>query len=249
MSSAESDSQPFVITVRLRRGRDTRNMRIGIYSNMDEPDRIAPGRVLDAFVAAVETGLFGSAVIEEPKIEVRLIPEHRLVADLLTARVRRMSPPDFRVVLDMARASVPGIAGLEILEGHDDERVLIVRDIAPEAEATILDVDFGIQFSSGGSPSVTVRFAESPTPTQLGRATRLLRAWADLITLGAFPPADGRRAVSRLLEITSRDDLDLFARFDRLLCGHAAFEALFAAFDKLHEDAPIVSLEVTGGGR
>ena len=180
---------------------------------------------------------------------MKLMPEHGLVADLLTARVRRMSPPDFGVLLDMARCSVPGIAGLEIMEGHDDERVLIVRDIAPEAEATILDVDFGIAFNSGGAPSVAVRFAEPPTPTQLGRATRLLRRWADLITLGAFPPPDGRRPAGRLLEITSRDDLDLFARFDRLVCGHAAYEALFAAFDRLHEDAPIVSLEVTGGSR
>lgn len=246
---SDSGSSTFPISVRLRRGRDPRKVRVGIYSSMDEPDRIAPTRVLDAFAAGVEAGLFGRATIADPALGVKLMPEHRIVADILTGTLSWMSPPSFGVLLDMVKLSVPGIAGLEILEDHPNERVLIVRTIEPEAEATILDVDWRISFNAAGDAGVAARFLEPPAPPTLGRATRLLRAWAELITLGAYPAPDLRPSAARLLEVTARDELDLLARFDRIACGYSAFEALFAAFDRLHEDAPLQSLEVACGRR
>lgn len=240
-------SAQFPICVRLRCGKDPRKIRIALFSRLEEPDRIAPLRVLDAFVGAADCGLLGSARLLDPQHSVKVLAEHGVVTDVLTGTLLRASPTDLLVLPHMARASVPGISGLEILEEHRDERTLVVRTLGPDVEATIQELDFQIGFEQVASPSIRIGFQAPPETPAIGQTTRALKAWAELLALGAFPPADGSPPAGRLLELTARDRLEISARFDRLGCGYAAFESLFAALDLVHERAPLTKVTIGWG--
>ena len=228
--------------VRLRRGAVSREVRISISTPLDEPDRIAPRRVLEAFLAGVETGLFGRARVTGERLSVRIHREAGVVVDTLEAGFSSIAPEAFSVLPSMVGLSVPGARRMDLREIYDDERVLTVRTLERDPEATILDVDWEISLPTSAVPFVVVEFREGAGPEAFVRLEHLFRAWAEAVALGAFPPADGSAQAATLREIVRSGDSAISARFEHLACGYDAFEALFEGVDRVHRDQPVVRL-------
>ncbi|MEZ4298448.1 MAG: hypothetical protein R3B70_26085 [Polyangiaceae bacterium] len=243
----EMTSTPLPIWVRLRRGMEPRKVRIAIYSNLESHDRASPRRVLGAFTAALDARLFGGARASEEEVSEVRMPHHGLSAVVWTGTLSRTAPCDLCVVAHMVKASVPAACGLEIVEQHPNERALLVRALGPDPEATLLDVDWAISFDPHGSPGISLRFAEPPARAVVLRFEQLVRAWAEMVSLGAYPLLDGRSSRARFSGTELRREACLFAGFDRIRCGHSAFEALFSALNDLHREAPITRVDVACG--
>ncbi len=241
VSTISTVSEGLFTSVRLRRGTVARTVRVAITTPLTEQDRIAPGNVLDAFVAAVNAGLLGPGTIAAQTRTVQLRPEHGLCADVLEARFSAIAPAAFAVLPAMVARSVPGARCVEIHELHDDERVLVVRRFKPDTEATILAVDWEITLLAGDVPCLRVEMVEPPSPVLAARFEQLLRDWATLLQLGAFPPPDGTVPAAALVGVTI-EDREVIATLAQLCCGYGGFEALFEALDRIHAEQPIVRL-------
>lgn len=221
-----------------------RRLRVAILSPMSEPDRIAPRRVLDAFLAGVHAGLFGRAAIVASKRDVRLRAEHGLVSDVLDARIAGMQAHKLSALPVMVRASVGSALRLEVHEDAADERVLLVRSLDRDTEATMVDISWPLSFQPAEAPCLSVTFVDEPPAGAVQRTRDVLSVWTELVELGAFPPADGTPARLVLREIAVRGPREVVACFERLSCGYDAFEALFGALNQIHEEAPIERLVV-----
>lgn len=241
VSAVSTVSEGLFTSVRQRRGTVARTVRIAITTPLTEQDRIAPGNVLDAFVAGVNAGLLGPGTVAVQTRSVQLRPEHGLCADVLEARFSAIAPSAFAVLPAMVALSVPGARCVEIHELHDDERVLVVRRLVPDTEATILAVDWEITLLAGDAPCLRVEMVEPPSPALTARFEQLLRDWATLIQLGAFPPPDGTVPAAELVGVRI-EDREVTASLAQLRCGYGGFEALFEALDKVHAEQPIVRL-------
>ena len=226
-------------SIRLRRGWDPRALRVLIASPLEEPDRIAPARVFDAFLAAAEEGLFGGTVVSDVARETRLFREHGLMTDVLWVTFSALPPSSFAPLVHMVAASVPGAVRLEIHEQHRDERTLVARALERDTEPTLLDVDWEIAFAPSEPARIVVRFREPPSTAILERLSRLLRVWIEAVSLGAFPPSGGGGAAAMLRQLAPGDAQEVVAEFDRLECAYDAFEALFDALDRLHQQHAI----------
>lgn len=231
-------------SVRLRRGAPERRLRVAIWSAMDEPDRIAPRRVLDAFVAGVGAGLFGGAASLHHASGVRLAADRGLVGDVLDARIAGIQTHGLSVLPAMVRSSVRGAVRLEVHEHAFDDRVLLVRSLERDAEATIVDIDWQLAFEPADAPCLSVRFAEEPPVEVARQATHVLSTWTELVVLGAFPPTDGTPPRAVPCQTGMRGPREAVACFERLWCGYDAFEALFGALNRIHEEAPIERLSI-----
>lgn len=231
-------------SVRLRRGVLERRLRVAILSPMSEPDRIAPQRVLDAFVAGVNAGLFGRAAVATSARDVRLLADHGLVSDVLDAKIAGMPAHKLSALPVMVRASVRGAVRLEVHEDAPDERILLVRSLDRDTDATIVDIAWQLSFEPAEAPCLSVTFADEPPEDAVQRTTHVLSVWAEIVGLGAFPPVDGAAPGLVLREIAVRGPREVVACFEQLSCGYDAFEALFGALNRIHEEAPIERLTI-----
>lgn len=221
--------------LRLQRGIAPRKVRITIETRLEEPDRIALGLVLGAFFEAAETGIFGPARVPRWHHEIEVRRPRGVIADVCEANVTSCRPGFFAALVDMVKASVPGVTSMEIRESDRDERTLVVRHLERDTEATILDVDWRIDFAASAPSHLVVRFVEPPTPQTAEKTARIVRRWSGLLQLGAYPPPDQgcSRAVLQYAGPGAAEEL-LFD-FAALTCGYDAFEALFEALDAVHE--------------
>jgi len=235
-------------SIRLRRGTVPRAVRVLIATPLDEPDRFPPRNVIDAFVAGVDAGLFGPGTVTERATTVQIHPEHGLCSDVLDARFSAISPAAFAAVPRMVRASVPAARHVEIHELHADERVLVVRALDSDTEATILDVDWEIALPSSEIPCLHVELGSAPPPAVAERLLALFRTWTDVVALGAFPPADGTPPAAVLSE-TRAEGNAVVARFGALRCGYGAFEAMFEALNRIHDEHPIARVSFADARR
>lgn len=222
--------------VRLHRGVAPRTVRITVETRLDEPDRIALGLVIDAFFEAVETGFFGPCRAARRRHGIEVRREGGVMADVFEVSLSKCRAEMFTALVEMVRSSVPGVASVEVRETDKDERTLLVCSLERDADATILDVEWEIDFVSPASAHLVVRFAQPPARQTSERTSRIVRVWSELVQLGAYPPPDGGcpRAVLQYAGPGSSEEL-LFD-FAALACGYDAFEALFQALDAVHEE-------------
>ena len=231
-------ARKFETLVRLRRGADPRTVRIVLATRLDEPDRLAPRRVVDAFFQAVDVGLFGPSKITDRLSRTEVVRSYGVMSDIFEATFLRAPPGMFAPLARMAAVSVPGVVRFELRELNRDERTLLVTGFDPEEEATILDVEWQIDFGSTDATSLRVCFEDEPTVEVQKRLGEVLRAWAELVELGAWSPSGDPPAEAALTLLMPRG-VELVAEFASLACGYGAFEALFAALNELHEQQAI----------
>lgn len=208
-------------------------------TRLEEPDRLAPGCVVDAFLAAAEAGLFGRTAVSNRSHRIAVLRGDGVMADLFEATFSRVPPRAFAVLASMAKASVPGLAGLEIQEQHRDERTLLVRRFEQDSEATLLDVEWAIAFAASESSCLVVRFRESPSAEIAARTAHLLRVWSDVVNLGAYAPPDNASPRAALKFVGPGEPQEIVADFAALACAYDAFEALFEGLDTIHEEHAI----------
>ncbi len=237
-------SNVFPAVVRLRPGRQQRNLHVSIFSDLEEPDRIAPPLVLEAFVNGVEEGLFGNVTITGAKRAVKVLPEQGLTVDTLTACLSGLAPEALVVLPNMVRSSVRGLKRLEILEDHPNERALVVRTLLADAEATIADLDFPVALNKDAGPHVQVVFLEVPTDAAIERFEGLVQAWVRLVRLGAYPPPGEKVGGAEWVETTVPAPEVRLVRFEGFVGGVAAYEALLGALGEFSEEVPIAHVTV-----
>lgn len=238
--------------IRLRRGAIPRAARITVETRLEEPDRIALSIAVGAFFEAVATGVFGPCLVlsRDHRIEVR--KDRGVMADVFDASLSRCRCEMFAALLEMLKTSVPGIVSIEIREPDADERALLVRSLEREADATILDVDWKIDFAAGPSSHLVVRFVEPPAPEVTERTARIVRLWSELVHLGAYPPPDRGCSRAVLTHVGPGAAEELLFDFAALACGYDAFETLFQGLDGVHERQALDRVSIpyrTDGGR
>jgi hypothetical protein len=240
-TALSNETEGLITSVRLRRGKVARTVRVAITTPLTEPDRLAPGKVLDTFIAGVKAGLLGPGTLTEHTRSIVLRPEHGVCADVLEARFSAITPQAFAVLPAMVESSVPGARRVEVHELYDDERVLVVRTLEPDPEATLLSVDWEIALPAGQVPCVRVELVDAASPQIVLRVEQLLHDWAELIRLGAFRPTDGTAPAAERMDVLA-EQRALTATFGALRCGYGGFEALFEALDRIHTEQPIARL-------
>ena len=229
------DATQVKTVIRLRRGAIPRAVRVVVETRLEEPDRIALQLVIGAFFEAAATGLFGPCLVSSRDHRIEVRKERRVMADVFEASLSRCRSEMFAALLGMLNTSVPGLVSIEIREIDADERALLVHSLEREADATILDVDWKIDFADAPSSHLVVRFVEPPTQAVTERTARIVRLWSELVHLGAYPPPD--RGCSRaVLSCVGPGAAEaLLFDFAALTCGYDAFEGLFQALDGVHE--------------
>lgn len=194
---------------------------------------------MEAFLAAVEAGVFGQTTVSDRSHQIAVLRGEGLMVDVFHATFSRLPPPAFSVLARMATRAVPGIARIEIHEQHKDERTLLVRGFERDTEATILDLEWEISFASTDSSCLVVRFRECPAGDVVERTARLMRIWGEVVKLGAYPPPDNGPSSATLHYVGPGAPEEIVAEFEALACAYDAFEALFEALDAIHEQQPI----------
>ncbi len=226
-------------SIRLHRGCDPRTVGILLATRLDEPDRLAPGSVVDAFCAAVEAGFFGLAAVSDRRHQIAVLRGESVMADLFEATFSRLSPRAFAVLFRMATHSVPGLTRLEIHEQNRDERTLLFRSFERDTEATLREIEWDLHFAPSESLSLELRFRDAPSDAIAAKVAHRIRVFCDVVNLEAYSPPDNEPSTAVLRYVGPGGPRELVAEFEALKCGYDAFEALFGALEEIHEHHPI----------
>lgn len=231
-------------TIRLHRGVEPRTVRTLVETRLEEPDRLALGFTVNAFLAAVAGGLFGRGGVSNRSHRIEVRRESGVMVDLFEATFSRVAPQVFGALVRMIGASVPGVTRIEIHELQRDERTLLVRAFEEDTEATILHVDWQIGFASTRSSSLVVRFSGPPSYKIAERTARVVRAWSEIVSLGAYPPSGLAPPRAVLQYVGPGEPEEIVFDFAALACAYDAFEVLFEALDGIHQEQPIEKVSI-----
>lgn len=242
--SMEMKKDPPEISIRLHRGVEPRVVRVVVETGLEEPDRLALGMTLHAFLAALESGLFGRGAVSNRSHRIEVRRESGVMVDLFEATFSRVAPQVFGALARMIGSSVPGVRRIEIQELHRDERTLLVRAFEEDTEATILNVDWQIGFASTVSAGLVVRFREPPSYAIAEKTSRVVRVWSEMVSLGAYPPSGLAPPRAVLQYVGPGEPEEVVFDFAALACAYDAFEVLFEALDGIHQEQPIEKVSI-----
>ena len=247
MSRHTLPPRPMETIVRLRRGTIPRTVRIALTATLEGADPEVASRIFEVFTRGIDAGSIPPEKVLLSSATVTSHEEHGLFVETWEAAFPRMAPGGFEVLARMAASRVRGAQRLEIREDAD-ERVLLVRSFERASDATILEVPWRIEIVAAAQAAVRIVFAEPITAATVERASVVLQAWADVLTLGGFPGSGAKATSTGLVSgVDATAERELVLRFTRLACGHDAWEALFEALLRVDEQATIELVEIRGG--
>jgi len=220
---------------------------IALTTRLDGAHPAAGSRVFEAFTRGVDAWLTRPDKVRLTSATVQPHPDRGLFVETWDAMFPRTPPAAFAMLARMAAASVPGVRRLEIRE-HADVRALVVHDLDLDPEATILDVPWQIAFVGASEPDVRIVFDGAMPAGTVHRIGQVLQAWADVLSLGGFPGADGEPCSGGAVSgVDATAERELVLRFSGIACGYDAWEALFEALSPVHDEAAIERVEIRGG--